>query len=102
MLPLIEQNQAEITRLCEQHRVRHLDLIGSAASGDFDPARSDVDFLVDFLPLQAGQRATAYFGLLHGLEDLFGRKVDLVMRGAIKNPWFARSIDACRKLLYAA
>jgi uncharacterized protein len=79
-----------------------LDLIGSAASGDFDPARSDLDFLVEFQQLQPGHHADAYFGLLHGLEDLFGRKVDLVMRGAVKNPWFARSIEACGELLYAA
>jgi len=102
MLPLIKQHQIDIARLCKQHHVQRLDLIGSAASGEFDPARSDLDFLVEFLPLQSGQHADAYFGLMHGLEDLFGRKVDLVMRGAVRNPWFARSIEACRELLYAA
>ena len=102
MLPLIAQHQTAIARLCQQHHVQRLELIGSAASGAFDPAQSDLDFIVEFLPLERGQRADAYFGLLHGLEDLFGRRVDLVMRGAIRNPWFARSIEACRELLYAA
>src|SRR5438552_15973937 len=102
MLPVIEQHRMEIARLCEQHHVERLDLIGSAAGGEFDPARSDLDFLVAFQPLQPGQRADAYFGLLHGLEDRFGRKIDLVTREAVRNPWFARSIEACRELLYAA
>lgn len=102
MLPLVEQHRPAFARLCRQHHVEQLDLIGSAARGDFDPERSDIDFLVSFQPLVPGQHADAYFGLLHGLEDLFGRKVDLVMRGAIKNRWFARSIESCRELLYAA
>jgi predicted nucleotidyltransferase len=102
MLPLIDQHEPEIVELCRRYRVERLELIGSAATGEFDPAQSDLDFLVTFLPLQAGERADAYFGLLHGLEDLFGRKVDLVTRGAVRNPWFARSIEACRELLYAA
>jgi predicted nucleotidyltransferase len=102
MLPLVEQSRSEIARLCREHRVERLELIGSAASGKFDPARSDLDFVVEFLPLKPGQHADSYFGLLHGLEDLFDRKVDLVMRGAIRNRWFAKSIDACHELLYAA
>lgn len=102
MLPLIEQRQTDIASLCRQHHVERLDLIGSAASGEFDPVRSDFDFLVAFQPLQAAERADAYFGLLHGLEDLLGRKIDLVTREAVQNPWFARSINACHKLLYAA
>ena len=71
MVSLIERYRVQVARLCEQYRVQRLDLIGSAASGEFDPSRSDLDFLVEFLPLQPGQHADAYFGLLHGLEDLF-------------------------------
>lgn len=102
MLPLIAQHQTEIAKLCEQYRVQRLDLIGSAATGEFDPDRSDLDFLVEFLPLQRGEHADAYFGLLHGLEDLLGRKIDLVMRTAIRNRWFVRSVETSRELLYAA
>jgi predicted nucleotidyltransferase len=102
MLSLVEQHKPAITRLCQQHYVERLELIGSAASGQFDPARSDLDFLVTFMPLARGHKADAYFGLLHGLEDLFARKIDLVTREAVRNPWFARSVQACRELLYAA
>jgi predicted nucleotidyltransferase len=44
MLDLIEQNRGQIAALCGQYRVRKLELIGSAARGDFDPKSSDVDF----------------------------------------------------------
>jgi predicted nucleotidyltransferase len=46
---LIERQRAAIGELCRRHRVRRLDLFGSGARAtDFDPARSDVDFLVEF------------------------------------------------------
>lgn len=59
--------------------VRRLALFGSAVRGD-EGATSDLDFLVDF------ERETFrdYFGLLFFLEELFGRKVDLVIRGTLK------------------
>ena len=103
MIALIEKNRAALDRLCEQYRVRRLELFGSALTDDrFDDADSDMDFLVEFLPLETGQRADAYFGLLEALEALFQRSVDLVVTKAIKNPYFLQAIDRERELLYAA
>jgi predicted nucleotidyltransferase len=102
MIDLIEQHRPELTDLCRRFRVRTLEVFGSAADGTFDPARSDLDFLVEFLPLDAGQMAPDYFGLLHALEDLFGRKIDLVMPRAIRNPYFRRGVDQNREVIYAA
>ncbi len=102
MIALVEDKREQIAALCECHRVRRLDVFGSAASGDFDVETSDVDFLVEFHPLQAGQRAEAYFGLLEGLEVLLAGRVDLVMRRAIQNPYFLQAIEAGKELLYAA
>ena len=42
-----------------------------------------------------------YFGLEEDLEALFGRRVDLVMEGALeKSPRFAKGIEGSRVLLY--
>src|SRR5947209_7836470 len=102
MVALIEGHRAELESLCRRFSVAKLELFGSAVTDEFNPATSDLDFLVDFLPLQPGAHADAYFGFLHGLEDLFHCKIDLVMTGAIRNPWFRRAIDRQRTLLYAA
>jgi predicted nucleotidyltransferase len=102
MHPLIEQHRVAIEALCQRFRVQRLELFGSAARPDFDPQRSDVDFLVEFEPFQQGTAADIYFGLLHALEDLLGRRVDLVMTRAVKNPYFFEAIQADRTLLYAA
>jgi predicted nucleotidyltransferase len=48
VIPLIEQKKTSIADLCRQHEVRRLDLFGSAARGDFQPAHSDLDFIVQF------------------------------------------------------
>ncbi len=103
MVKLIKEHFEELEGLCRQYHVKRLEVFGSALTGEgFDPAKSDLDFLVEFLPLQPGQHADAYFGLLEDVEKLFDRHVDLVMPRAIKNPYFLEAINKARKVLYAA
>ncbi len=100
--PILEQHQSQIETLCRQYHVGRLELFGSAATGEFNSATSDLDFLVQFVPLAPREKADAYFGLLHALEDLFHHKIDLVTVEAVRNQHFWRAMDAQRKLLYAA
>lgn len=102
MEPIITQHGPQIAELCQRFHVQRLEVFGSAASGAFDPQRSDVDFLVEFAPLVEGQHADAYFGLHESLAALIGRPVDLVMMRAIRNPYFLQAIEPSRTLLYAA
>ena len=102
MINLINQHSQEIATLCKKHSVAKLEVFGSAVLGNFNPESSDMDFLVKFLPLEQGQYANAYFGLLFDLEDLFDRSIDLVMPNAIKNPYFLQAINQHREVLYAA
>ncbi len=92
----------ELFALCRLHHVTRLEVIGSAARGTFDPARSDFDFLVEFEELPGGEIAPNYFDFELALERLFGRRIDLVMPSAIRNRFFRKSIDAARRVLYAA
>lgn len=91
-----------IAALCRQHGVRRLEIFGSAARGDFDPVTSDVDFLVEFEDRGWEGSSDRYFGLLFGLEDLLGRKVDLVERSAVRNPHFLPVAERHRELIYDA
>ena len=88
--------------ICRNRRVSTLEVFGSAVGDRFDDAESDLDFLVEFLPLQPGEHADAYFGLLEDLERLFERPIDLVMSRAIRNRYFKESIERSRVRLYAA
>jgi len=98
----VSDQLAVIRQLCVRHHVRRLELFGSATSNRFDDAISDLDFLVEFQPLAPVDRADAYFGLLAALQDLFQRDVDLVETEAISNPYFRKTVDQQRTVLYAA
>ena len=63
MIADIALHREELRDLCRRFHVRRLEVFGSAARGDFDPARSDLDFLVEFQPLPPGAYADAVFGL---------------------------------------
>jgi uncharacterized protein len=102
MIDLIEKRRTELEELCRKHRVKTLEIFGSAADGSFDPVRSDLDFLVEFHPLEVGQPFACYFGLLEDLRTLFCRRVDLVVTRSMQNPHFIRSVERSRRLLYAA
>jgi len=91
-----------LVELCRTHGVRRLELFGSAARNREVSANSDLDFLVEFDELAPGRYAESYFGLLSGLEELFGRRVDLVMTSAIQNRYFLEAIQRDRTTLYAA
>ena len=98
MIPLIEAKRSDLADLCRRHRVRTLELFGSAARGQSDPEAGDLDFLVAFDDDHVG----AYFDLLFALEDLFGRRCDLVETAAIRNPYFLRAIADDRVMLFTA
>ena len=102
MLQLIAAHQHAIAELCQRFHVRRLDVFGSAARGaDFDPARSDVDLLVTYLP---GHHPGigAWQDLRDALTALLGRPVDLVMDTAVENPFIREGIESSREPVYAA
>ncbi|HEY0635801.1 MAG TPA: nucleotidyltransferase domain-containing protein [Gammaproteobacteria bacterium] len=103
MHPLVASRKKEIAELCRRYRVRRLDVFGSAARGDdFDPARSDADFLVEFEQTSERSSLDEYFGFQESLEMLLGRPVDLVEAGAVRNPFVLSSINRSKESVYAA
>jgi predicted nucleotidyltransferase len=79
MDPLIEEHREEILELVRRHRVCHVRLFGSMAHGTAT-ADSDADFLVDL-----GETASAFDlgALLMDLQELLGRRVDVVTESAL-------------------
>ena len=78
-----------IRQSCKNHNVVRLDIFGSALREDFEPDRSDIDFLVDFGAMSPFDKPDAYFGLLNELRNILGTEVDLVMIGALKQQLYA-------------
>jgi hypothetical protein len=100
VIALIEQQKTSIADLCRRHEVRRLDLFGSAVRGDFQPERSDLDFIVQFTRTGYAGYADAFLDFAEALERLLGRKVDLLTERMIRNPYFRASVEATRQIIY--
>lgn len=99
----ISSHLDELRRLCRRYGVARLEVFGSAARGsDFDPAASDADFLVEFGAANDLSPLDQFFGLARALEQLLGRRVDLVESGAVRNPFVLAEINRAREVVYAA
>jgi len=102
MYALLTQRQSEVADLCRSTGARRLDVFGSAVRADFDPVRSDLDFLVEFDDVPPAAYAQAFFNLKAGLEALFKRPVDLLTPSSLANPFFRRRVSSERQTLYAS
>ena len=81
----IEEKRESFAALCRRYGVARLEVFGSAARGiDFDPKRSDFDFLVEFDQRSDVPPLKQFFGFAEALEQLLGRSVNLVERAAIE------------------
>lgn len=79
VLELLRQRRNEILKLASQHGARTVRVFGSAARGEAD-GDSDIDFLVELEP----DRTLFDLGaLLMDLQDLLGRKIDIVTDDSI-------------------
>lgn len=93
-------NHHAMASLCRKYGVARLSLFGSVLRSDFDPARSDVDVLVDFSP---GEHKSLFklLEMQRALEQIFGRKVDLTTRGSLSK-YFRDDVVASAQVLYDA
>jgi predicted nucleotidyltransferase len=71
--------QSELATLKTRFRVKSLGVFGSIVRGEDSPG-SDIDILVEFEVPSFDH----YMELKFYLEDLFGRSVDLVLKGSLK------------------
>ncbi len=99
---LLDSKREGLEALCRKYAVRRLRLFGSGLRYEWDPAISDLDFLVEFGPpigMNAFQRVT---GLLLDLEALLGCRVDIVDWNAAQNPFFRAHAEKSANVLFAA
>ena len=101
MLSLIEERGAQIAVLCRRFHVRRLDVFGSAARGD--STRREATSIFSWSSSRCDRRlCRRLFRPQGGIEQLFGRPVDLVSAASIRNPYFRQSVERTKALLYAA
>src|SRR5262245_28655646 len=89
-----------IAAFCRRWQVTELSVFGSVLRPDFRPG-SDVDILVSFAP---GAPWTLWdlSTMRAELEELTGRKVDLLEKRGLRNPFLRHAVLTSRQVLYAA
>ena len=102
MTAVIEKRLGDIETLCHRLGVRRLAVFGSGVRGDFDEATSDLDFVVEFVPMSPREHKDSFFSLLEGLERLLSHPVDLVEFQALTNPFVRSRIEAEQETVFDA
>ena len=77
---LLRQHRAGVLTLAAKHGATHVRVFGSVARGEADEA-SDIDFLVRMAP---GRSLFDLGALVMDLEDLLGRRVDVVTERGLR------------------
>lgn len=102
-MKLIELNMDKIIALCQKYKVAKLWVFGSILTPHFNDD-SDVDFSVNFdaesINANGLDWADIFFDFMHELENLMGRRVDLVCDDAVENSYFRKELDHTKRLIY--
>ena len=93
-------DERAVATICRAYGAARLSLFGSVLRNDFDPKRSDVDVLVEFLP---GERKSLLklLRMQRDLAELIGRPVDLNTPGSLSK-YFRDRVLATAEVLYDA
>jgi len=91
---ITQKIRAHKNRLREEFGVKSIGIFGSHVRGDATPD-SDVDILVEFE--EDFETFDNYMDLKFFLEDLLGKKVDLVMRDSVKEQLKERILSEVRE-----
>ncbi|MDA8066411.1 MAG: nucleotidyltransferase family protein [Thermaerobacter sp.] len=94
-------NNHAIAAICRDSGIKELSLFGSVTRDDFDPERSDVDMLVEFLPNSPVKSLFDLIRVKHQMEDLFQRAVDLIDVRAI-DPYIKDDVLRSKVTVYVA
>ncbi len=89
-----------IAEFCRKWRVKELSIFGSTLREDFRPD-SDVDVLAERQP-KHGLVLYNWLRMIEELRGIFGRDIDLVAKGGLKNPFRRVQVLRTAEVLYAA
>lgn len=93
-------SSSQIADFCRRWKIIEFALFGSVLRDEFRPD-SDVDVLVTFAP-NHGWSWFDWMNMQKELETMFGRKVDLISKKYLKNPYRRAEILSTHRVIYAS
>ena len=100
MNKIISENIDKIKEYCKKYKVKELYAVGSVVSDRFSE-NSDIDLLIKFDNISIEEYTDNYFTLHKLFRKIFNRKIDLITEKSLNNPFFIKSIEKSKQLLYA-
>ncbi len=99
----IEFDHDAVEEFCRKWRIKEFALFGSVLTDEFN-ADSDVDVLISFEDPKPdlGPWGGKWETMREELQTLFGRRVDLVEKKLVRNPFRRHHILTTRRVIYAA
>ena len=99
--PVLQPHLEAIRAICREFGVARLEVFGSVQTDKFDPATSDIDFLVEYPP---GYDYGPWLGRLQdfqeALSNLLHFPVDVVRMSALRNEWFRLESEKTRTVVF--
>lgn len=104
MVSIVKNNLEAVIKACKEMQVHSLYLFGSGARTKDFSTYSDLDFLFRYKKDKEGLPLAGfdYFDLLFKLEEIFGKKVDLVAEERIQNKYFLETVNKEKIKIYEA
>ena len=99
---IIQNNLPQLNEICKNFGVKRLYTFGSVSTDNFDELTSDIDLIAEFDQMDPIEKGEKLMDLWDNFEELFGRKVDLLSRTKVRNPFLQTGIDATKQLIYEA
>ncbi|MDJ0731380.1 MAG: nucleotidyltransferase family protein [Crocosphaera sp.] len=92
---LLEEKRKEILDIAAKHGAFNVRIFGSVARGE-ETEDSDIDFLIDY----DLSKTSPWFPvrLIRDLEEILGRKVDIVTQNGLKDRCKDKVLEECIKL----
>ena len=92
----------QLIEICKTLKIKRMYAFGSVVGENFNK-ESDVDFLICFSDeISITEYTENYFELHKKLNFLLNRKIDIVTERTLSNPYFIKSINETKRLIYEA
>jgi len=99
---IIKNKVNELSEICKVFNVKRLYVFGSINTDTFDEQKSDIDLIVELDQMDPIEKGETLIKLWDRFEELFERKVDLLSKTKVRNPYLQKGIDTTKQLIYEA
>jgi predicted nucleotidyltransferase len=91
----------ELIQLCKDYNVKSMYAFGAVCTEFFDD-KSDIDFMIIFEDNSVVRNSFKYVELHFKLQDLFGRKIDLLTDLSMSNLYTRDRLEQTKQLIFEA